>query len=190
MALFDEDVFREAIINAFVHNKWVDGNAPMITIYSDRMEILSRGTLAPKQTMKGFYLGESVPVNQELSDVFLQLHISERSGRGVPKITKKYGKEAYEFRENSIVVKIPFFRISLNVGDKVRDNVGDKEKKLNPTRTRILEEMRNNPNVTHEQLEKLVGVGRTAIQNNISYLRNNGFIERIGSNKNGWWKVL
>jgi len=190
VALFDEDVFREAIINAFVHNKWVDGNAPMITIYSDRMEILSRGTLAPKQTMKGFYLGESVPVNQELSDVFLQLHISERSGRGVPKITKKYGKEAYEFRENSIVVKIPFFRISLNVGDKVRDNVGDKEKKLNPTRTRILEEMRNNPNVTHEQLEKLVGVGRTAIQNNISYLRNNGFIERIGSNKNGWWKVL
>ena len=76
------------------------------------------------------------------------------------------------------------------MGDKVRDNVGDKEKKLNPTRTRILEEMRNNPNVTHEQLEKLVGVGRTAIQNNISYLRNNGFIERIGSNKNGWWKVL
>ena len=72
----------------------------------------------------------------------------------------------------------------------MRDNVGDKEKKMNPTRTRILEEMRNNPNVTHEQLEKLVGVGRTAIQNNISYLRNNGFIERIGSNKNGWWKVL
>ena len=68
--------------------------------------------------------------------------------------------------------------------------MGDKEKKLNPTRTRILEEMSNNPNVTHEQLEKLVGVGRTAIQNNISYLRNNGFIERIGSNKNGWWKVL
>jgi len=58
--------------------------------------------------MEGFYLGESVPVNQKLSDLFLQLHISERSGRGVPKITEVYGKEAIEFRTNSIVVSIPF----------------------------------------------------------------------------------
>ena len=24
---FDNNAFREAIINAFVHNKWIDGNA-------------------------------------------------------------------------------------------------------------------------------------------------------------------
>lgn len=39
-------------------------------------------------------------------------HISERTGRGVPKITEVYGKETYEFRENSIVVSIPFTRVS------------------------------------------------------------------------------
>ena len=61
----------------------------MITVYNNKIEILSRGTLAPQQTMKGFYLGESVPVNQKLSDIFLQLHISERSGRGVPNITQQ-----------------------------------------------------------------------------------------------------
>lgn len=93
--LFDRDAFREAIINAFVHNRWVDGNAPMITVYSDRIEILSRGTLAPNQTKQGFYLGESVPVNVRLSDIFLQLHISERSGRGVPKL--------YRFTEKALL---------------------------------------------------------------------------------------
>ena len=36
----------------------------------------------------------------------------------------------------------------------------------------------------------IVGIGKTAIQNNISYLRKNGIIERVGSNKNGYWKVL
>ena len=81
--LFDQEAFREAIINAFVHNAWVDGNAPMITVYSDRIEILSRGGLAPKQTLNGFYLGEY--------------------------------------------------------------KVGDKTKKLNPTRQRIMEEIGNNP---------------------------------------------
>lgn len=111
--LFNEDAFREAIINAFVHNQWVTGNAPMITVFNDRIEILSRGTIPPGQTIEGFYAGESVPVNQKLSDMFLQLHISERTGRGVPKITEVYGKETYEFRENSIVVSIPFTRVNL-----------------------------------------------------------------------------
>jgi len=104
--LFDYNAFREAVINAFVHNRWIDGNAPMITIYSDRIEILSRGSIPKNQTIEGFYLGESVPVNQKLSDIFLQLHISERSGRGVPKIVEVYGKEVFDFGENSIVVRI------------------------------------------------------------------------------------
>lgn len=81
-------------------------------MYSDRIEILSRGTIPPGQAMEGFFAGESVPVNQKLSDMLLQLHISERTGRGVPKITEVYGKGTYEFRENSIVVSIPFTRVS------------------------------------------------------------------------------
>ena len=68
--LFDTQAFKEAIVNAFVHNLWVDGNAPMITVYSDRLEILSRGKLPPKQTIAGFYLGESVPVNQNFRIFF------------------------------------------------------------------------------------------------------------------------
>ena len=96
------------MINAFVHNLWIDGNAPMFTGFNDRIEILSRGHLPPKQTVEGFFAGESVPVNKKLSDIFLQLHISERSGRGVPKITEIYGKDRIDLRKNSIIVTIPF----------------------------------------------------------------------------------
>lgn len=42
----------------------------------------------------------------------IERHISERTGRGVPKITEAYGWETYEFRENSIVVSIPFTKVS------------------------------------------------------------------------------
>lgn len=108
VALFENDAFREAMINAFVHNRWVDGNEPMISVFSDRIEILSRGTIPAGQTLEGFFAGESVPVNQKLSEIFLQLHISEKTGRGVPKVVEKYGKDAYEFHENTILVTIPF----------------------------------------------------------------------------------
>lgn len=70
------------------------------------------------------------------------------------------------------------------------DKVGDKKIKLNPTQQRVLEEMRNNPNVTQPQLMTLIGIGKTAIQNNVKFLRENGYIQRMGSNKNGYWKVL
>ena len=46
--LMESMPLREAIINAFVHNRWVDGNAPMFTVFSDRLEILSRGPLPPQ----------------------------------------------------------------------------------------------------------------------------------------------
>lgn len=193
--LFDTQAFKEAIVNAFVHNLWVDGNAPMITVYSDRLEILSRGKLPPKQTIAGFYLGESVPVNQKLSDIFLQLHISERSGRGVPKITDVYGREAFEFRENSIVVTIPFNKIDSETVDKVIDKVVDKaidksRAELSEVSIRIMEEMRHNPGITQPQLAEKLDVGKTTIQKNISYLKKNGFIDRVGSNKTGVWKIL
>lgn len=190
--LFDNKAFREAIINAVLHNYWVGGNEPMISVFSDRIEILSRGTLAPGQTMEGFYLGESVPVNDKLSEIFLQLHISEKSGRGVPKITETYGKDVFNFRENSIVVTIPFNRIS-RVGNKLGYKVGkkaDTRKKLNARRQQILSEMRDNPNVTTAELEILLSVSKTAVENNLSFLRNNDYIERVGSKKTGYWKVI
>ena len=141
--LFNQEAFREAIINAFVHNQWTTGNAPMITVYSDRIEILSRGTIPPGQTIEGFYAGESVPVNQKLSDMFLQLHISERTGRGVPKITEVYGKETYEFRENSIVVSIPFTRVQA-------DEMTHDEMKMTYDKVKMTHD---GTKMTHDELE-------------------------------------
>ena len=186
--LFDNKAFREAIINAVLHNKWTSGNEPMISVFSNRIEILSRGTLAPAQTMEGFYLGESVPVNEKLSEIFLQLHISEKSGRGVPKITEMYGKDAFSFRENSIVVTIPFEKIN-KVGDKVGNKVGNK-KPLNSRRQTIISEMRDNPNITTTELHRILGISETVVDNNISFLKENGYIARVGSKKTGYWKVL
>ena len=99
----------------------------MFTGFRDRIEILSRGDLPSKQTVEGFFSGESVPVNQKLSDIFLQLQISERSGRGVPKKTELYGEDCIELRENSIVVTILFERLETKVDVSVGNgNVPDR----------------------------------------------------------------
>ena len=50
--------------------------------------------------------------------------------------------------------------------------------------------MRDNPNITAEELRKILGISKTAIENNISFLHENGYIERIRSKKAGYWNVL
>ena len=185
--LFDNKAFREAVINSVLHNRWVDGNEPMVSVFTDRIEILSRGSIPPGQTMEGFYRGESVPVNDKLSEIFLQLHISEKSGRSVPKIIEVYGKDVFTFREQSIVVTIPFERIH-NPQSELGNKVGNSSP-LNERRSRILSEMRNNPNITTAQLMVILGCAETTVDNNVAFLRKNGYIERVGSRKTGWWKV-
>ncbi len=132
-------------------------------------------------------MGESIPVNQKLSDIFLQLHISERSGRGVPTIIDTYRKDVFDFRENSIVVNIPFHWIDKT--DIEKTNVESEKRVLTSTRKQILQEIQNNPYITQKELTNIIGVGITTIENNIRYLKENGYIERIGSNKTGYWQV-
>ena len=43
--------------------------------------------------------------------------------------------------------------------------------------------------MTQTQLSIIVGVGLTAVEKNIRFLKENGYIVRIGSNKTGYWKV-
>ena len=117
--LFDKDAFREAVINAFAHNMWVNGDSPMFTAYEDRIEVVSLGTLPPGQTKEGFFSGVSIPVNKKLCEILLQLHISEKSGRGVPRIVKAYGQEVFEFKDNAIVVTIPFNRLDLGTDTRI-----------------------------------------------------------------------
>jgi len=59
--------------------------------------------------------------------VFIKLHITEHTGRGVPRITEAYGKDVIRLNENSIVVAIPFERLGQEVyeGGWVNPPVGD-----------------------------------------------------------------
>lgn len=188
--LFDYEAFHEAILNAFIHNKWLTLNAPQISIFTDRIEILSHGGLAIDQDENGFYSGASLPVNDVLASIFLQLRISERSGRGVPKIVGRYGKDSIKIEKNRIIVTIPFEKIEVNkfiVTNKVSNKVYNK---ANGTKEKIISAIRNNPNVTINQLMVITGLSEPGVKKNLKQLKDAGIIARIGANKNGYWEVL
>lgn len=202
--LFDKDAFREAWFNACLHNCWADGTPPAIYVFTDRMEIISTGGLPVNLSREDFFKGVSKPVNEELARLFIRLDLMEQTGYGVPLVVNRYGREAFEFLDGFIRVTIPFaFEIDFtkegaaangcelapaHVRDKLRDKVRDKS--LNATQKKIMELINANPAVTLVQVGEQLGIGETAVHNNIAFLKQNGFIKRIGANKNGYWQIL
>ena len=60
--LFDYDAVNEAVLNAIVHNDWTISE-PQISLFSNRMEILSHGGLPNGMSTEDFYQGISHPRN-------------------------------------------------------------------------------------------------------------------------------
>ena len=192
--LFDYEAFHEAILNAFIHNKWLGMNVPMISVFTDRIEILSHGGLGLEQDLEGFYKGVSIPVNEILASIFLQLRLSERSGRGVPKIVEAYGRDSIKIEKNFIVVTIPFNRINvtpfeLNEGAD-SDNPDGSVKGSVKSSVKIVEMMKENPEITIPMMAESLRLTTRAIEKNVARLQAKGVVKRIGPDKGGHWKVL
>jgi len=185
--LFDYEAFHEAILNAFIYNKWITLNAPQISIFTDRIEILSHGGLVIDHDETGFYNGSSLPVNEVLASIFLQLRISERSGRGVPKIVAVYGKDSIKIEKNRITVTIPFKKIGANSFEVVSNKVSNKV--TNKTEDKVVELIRYNPNITIQQIMIKTGLSEPGVKKNLKQLKDKNIIKRVGSNKTRYWKL-
>lgn len=62
--------------------------------------------------------------------------------------------------------------------------------KANGTKEKIISAIRNNPNVTINQLMVITGLFEPRVKKNLKQLKDDGIIARIGANKNGYWEVL
>ncbi len=62
--------------------------------------------------------------------------------------------------------------------------------KLTDNRVKIHREIHNNHKVTKKELEQAVGISVSAIDNNINILKDLGLLNREGSDKGGYWKII
>ena len=191
--LFDFDCVNEAVLNALVHNDWTI-TEPQISMFSDRIEILSHGGLPRGMSEKQFYEGISKPRNATLMRIFLTMGLTEHTGHGIPTIISKYGKDVFEIDDNYIRCVIPFepsvmSEYNKNVGINVGINVGLNDR-LTKTEKAILTYLIENNDYTADELASIIHVTRRTIERSISGLQKKGKIERIGSKRNGKWSVI
>lgn len=189
MFLFDFDAVNEAVINALVHNDWLV-TEPQISMFEDRLEILSHGGLPMGMTEAQFFEGISKPRNTTLMRIFLSIGLTEHTGHGIPTIINKYGKEVFEITDNYIRCTIPFEKRVLDkilkndVGMNVGMNVG-----LNNTEKEVMKFLIENGNYTAVDLSKKIDVTPRTIERAFKSLQEKKILSRIGSKRNGTWII-
>lgn len=185
--LFDFRAFREAWINACLHNSWNDLTPPAIYIFSNRLEIVSYGGLPFGLSEEAFYQGESRPVNKALQTIFTQLDYAEQTGHGVPIIVDIYGKEAFTISESFIIVSIPYsFEPEWTSGNRAKEEVLHS---LKSTEKKVFESIKKNPKATAEEIATQIGMSLSTIKKTTAKLSDLGLISRQGSRRDGYWKI-
>ena len=182
---FDFSSFKEAWLNACIHTKWSEEIAPTVYIYDDRIEIVSNGGLPSALTEEDFYEGISKPVNKKLLKIFGDLDYIDQTGHGIPLIVKNYGKEAFYISQHTIIVTIP-------LNKKLLENIKTKDvyNDLNETEIKILNLIDSNAKYKIKDLLRITHFSETYINKIIRSLKAKKYIEHIGANKNGYWKIL
>jgi ATP-dependent DNA helicase RecG len=181
VSLFDLKCFREAWTNACLHNKRSTLVPPAVYVYQDRIEIISSGGLPLDFSLDDFFQGISHPLNRQLQKIMGQLGIVEQTGHGVPTIVKKYGKEAFDITNNHIIVTLRF-SFELQKAATSYDGLSSSQKK-------VLMAIGNRPTILTNELVSVCGIKIARVNQVIKELKDLGRLERIGSKKDGYWKV-
>ncbi len=120
-----EAAFREAIANALIHRVWDVEAQIKVSMFDDRIEIISPGGLPSGITEDEYLAGKlSVLRNRNLANVFYRLGLVEIFGTGIARIKQLYEEglkqPEFEFSENAIKMVLPVSEEDLNLTEDER----------------------------------------------------------------------
>ena len=129
----------------------------------------------------------SVPFNPAIANAFYRAGYIETWGRGIQKIyesCKELGVPAPEYSIVGEDITVKFTAHDSIYSDTVNDtvNLSDFEKD-------ILTAISQNPNYTRKQICDVMAVSLSTVSRTIKKLKDLGYINRVGSDKNGYWEI-
>jgi predicted HTH transcriptional regulator len=105
---------QEAVVNCLVHRDYEIDQPSRITVFSDRIEIFSPGTLPRAIEREKFLSGRATPYwrNQSLAYFFNKLQLAQGEGQGIPTILRTMKEEgcptpSFEIETESLTCVLP-----------------------------------------------------------------------------------
>lgn len=183
------DAIREAVINSFAHARYDSNLEHEISIYSNRIEITSPGSFANEFKPEDFAYRDlhSFLRNELIAKVLYLCKDVETFGLGLRKIYTLCNESninvSYDNNDN-------YFTLIFSRKD--RNNPLDEETNhlISKNEEEILDIIRNNNSITVSEIVEITKKSKRTVDRAILSLKTKGLIKRIGSNKNGCWKIF
>ncbi|MGB4405562.1 MAG: RNA-binding domain-containing protein [Sphaerochaeta sp.] len=193
--LVDKDALREAVLNAIIHNDYINGSYPLFEIYDDRLVVISTGGLPVGLTEDEFFRGLSHPRNRELMRIFSDMDLCEQLGSGMKKILKAYPKDIFDISDHFISVHFQYNKEAMAILNKqnnggVNGGVNGGDTELSKNAILVLKAMDRNGKQTLQQISNDLQIPVRTAQRASKELREKNYIKREGSAKRGQYKVL
>lgn len=181
---------REIVLNTLMHRDITDGHTSRVIIYKDKLICENPNSFSTNGllTIKNY---TPFAKNPTIAKFFREIGYADELGSGFIKITKNsylYSGKPPIFEDKEMFrVTIPLLRDE-KLDEKDLINLANGT--LNGTLNLILNELKNKNNITQQELSEKTGMSLRTIKRNIDMLKEERFIERVGSKKTGHWKIL
>jgi len=172
--MIPRDAFREALANAIVHQDFMIHANIRIEFWDDYIEIISPGGLPDGITVEQFQSGKlSILRNEVIASVFQRLNIIESFATGIQRIRRLY----LEFSEE------PKFQVHGNSISVVLPRINYERKELLDTRTAEILTFLENGSKTRLEIQEILQLGRTKVNDYLVLLQDLGMIEKTGNGR-------
>ncbi len=186
---YPAEALREALLNAIVHRDYSINGPTLISIYDDRIEIVTIGGLTKGISFDDIMLGVSVLRNQHLANVFYRLKLIEAYGTGMLKINECYSdyavKAKIEVSDNAFKITLPNTNYSGNrdlrpVGNKAVLPQAEIRKKREEVVISLFEKQET---IIRKDIEKALNVSQATAVLIVRELVEEGILIKEGSGK-------
>lgn len=198
-------ILREIISNLLMHRDFSNAYVAKLVVEKNRI-CTENANLSHGHGILNLATFEPFPKNPPISKVFREIGLADELGSGMRntyKYTKMYSGGEPQFVEGDVFrITIPLSEVAtatvgpgsnlLNI-EKINGEINEKingEINLSETDTQVLAVIKSNPHIKRPDIISSLKIGRSTLDRSLKKLKYAGLLERIGSNKTGYWKVL
>ena len=177
---YPEIALREALLNSIVHKEYSYSSSTLISVFDDKIEIVTIGGLTKGLNEDDIMLGVSILRNRNLANIFYRLKLIEAYGTGIPKIIESYNeynvKPKIEISSNAFKITLPN-TLKEKSSSKLEKNLSDKE-------YLIVNMLKENEYIKRTDIEKNLSISSSMAIKLLRNMVDNLVIEKIGKGKN------
>lgn len=184
---YPEVAVREALLNSLVHRDYSFRASTLVSIYMDRIEFVTLGSLLPGLELDDLMMGVSVCRNPHLANVFYRLQLIEAYGTGMKKIMGAYvGAPA----QPQITTTSNAFRIILPnmnfMSKKVEASTAITQAAVSISASnegKILQFLSTNHVITRKEAQELLGISQSTAGRILKKMVADGLIVQLGGSR-------